>query len=423
MSFYLITLVTGMLVTGSSNSLWTKFQDMQCVENCQDPDPSKHVYYEQPVWQTIQMFVGELGCFLPVLFALLRHRGYQQAETDPTKTQRPMKGWKFLLFWLPALCDLTATTLMNVGLIYTPVSIYQMTRGALVLFVGIFSVVFLKRRLYSYQWFAMSVVVAGVAVVGLSGSLTKQSLGDQGNLVPRAEEEQPNDVAVVIGIFFVLFAQIGTAIQFVLEEKIMGTYSVTPLVAVGFEGLFGLLTILIASPTFVFLKSKSEFFDLPRGWHQTVDNPAVIGSSFIIALSIGLYNFVGLSLTKYASSTMRSIIDTCRTITIWIVSLGLGWEVLVWPWSLLQVFGFSLLVYGTFLFNSVIAPPPFFKPPTTVEYTALPTDDDSPRTVIEDREIAAGRSLDQTAALPADVGMGFDVVPEPVPRIDASRRD
>lgn len=132
MSFYLITLVTGMLVTGSSNSLWTKFQDMQCVENCQDPDPSKHVYYEQPVWQTIQMFVGELGCFLPVLFALLRHRGYQQAETDPTKTQRPMKGWKFLLFWLPALCDLTATTLMNVGLIYTPVSIYQMTRGALV---------------------------------------------------------------------------------------------------------------------------------------------------------------------------------------------------------------------------------------------------------------------------------------------------
>lgn len=80
--------------------------------------------------------------------------------------------------------------------------------------------------------------------------------------------------------------------------------------------------------------------------------------------------------------------------------------------------------YGTFLFNSIISPPPFFKPPTTVEYTALPTEDDAvPRAVIEDREAAAGHSLDQTAALPADVGMGFDVVPEPVPKIHSARRD
>ena len=31
-------------------------QDMQCVENCGDPDPTRHVVYEQPVWQTLQMF-------------------------------------------------------------------------------------------------------------------------------------------------------------------------------------------------------------------------------------------------------------------------------------------------------------------------------------------------------------------------------
>ena len=31
-------------------------QDMQCVENCDDPDPKRHVLYEQPVWQTLQMF-------------------------------------------------------------------------------------------------------------------------------------------------------------------------------------------------------------------------------------------------------------------------------------------------------------------------------------------------------------------------------
>lgn len=40
---------------------------------------------------------------------------------------------------------------MNVGLLYTPVSIYQMTRGALVLFVGFLSVAFLRRHLWLYQ--------------------------------------------------------------------------------------------------------------------------------------------------------------------------------------------------------------------------------------------------------------------------------
>lgn len=31
-------------------------QDMQCVENCGDTDSAHHVVYEQPVWQTLQMF-------------------------------------------------------------------------------------------------------------------------------------------------------------------------------------------------------------------------------------------------------------------------------------------------------------------------------------------------------------------------------
>jgi drug/metabolite transporter (DMT)-like permease len=103
---------------------------------------------------------------------------------------------------------------MNIGLIYTPVSIYQMTRGALVLFVGTLSVLFLKRRLLAHQWFALLVVVFGVAIVGLSGSLTKQALADPQKLLLRLKqggkkEEGPDEVAVVIGVLFVLFAQIG----------------------------------------------------------------------------------------------------------------------------------------------------------------------------------------------------------------------
>lgn len=65
------------------------------------------------------------------------------------------------------------------------------------------------------------------------------------------------------------------------------------------------------------------------------------------------FNFFGLSVTRTVSATSRSTIDTCRTLFIWIVSLGLGWESFKW----LQVAGFAFLVYGTFLFNDIVRPP------------------------------------------------------------------
>lgn len=46
------------------------------------------------------------------------------------------------------------------------------------------------------------------------------------------------------------------------------------------------------------------------------------------------------------------------------MSLGLGWETFKW----LQVVGFALLVYFTFLFNGLVQPPfEFLKPDEEVE--------------------------------------------------------
>jgi hypothetical protein len=138
-----------------------------------------------------------------------------------------------------------------------------------------------------------------------------------------------------------------TAVQFVIEEKIMSRYSVAPLVAVGWEGFFGSLTIFILMPVMSHWASRSTFFDLPRGWHQMVDNSTVLWSGVVVAISIAFYNFFGLSVTRHVSANSRSLTDTCRTLTIWLVSLWLGWEKFVWPVSLIQVAGFALLVYVT----------------------------------------------------------------------------
>ncbi|KAG8720015.1 hypothetical protein FRC08_001374 [Ceratobasidium sp. 394] len=417
-------LIAGMLVTGCANSLLTKWQDRMCVENCEPTTTRPPVYFEQPVWQSLNMFIGESLCFLPVLWQYLVTRNSPPQlpadEEEPAAGSKghalpTLSGWKLLYFWFPAFCDLTGTTLMNVGLLYTPVSIYQMTRGALVLWVGLLSVIFLRRHLYLYQWLALFVVMAGVSLVGLSGSLIKNVVGDNAGEAIHAfmtsvarsiAPEEPEPTTVFVGVLFVLFAQFFTATQFVVEEKIMKSHTIDPLVAVGLEGCFGALSVLACMPILSPFASRSPFFDFPRGWHQITDHGNVILASVMIMFSIASFNFFGLSVTHRVSANARSTTDTCRTLGIWIVSLGLGWERLAWPYSVLQVLGFALLVYGTFLFNGLVEPPAFIRPAARGSEAA---DDESRALLVE-------QHLDETAVLPADAGQsGFDVVPATPP--------
>jgi hypothetical protein len=131
-----------------------------------------------------------------------------------------------------------------------------------------------------------------------------------------------------------------------------------PLKVVAWEGIFGFTVTIIGQIILHFTVGVSKagtagFFDAEEGYREVFSNRAIGISSLFIMVSIGGFNFFGLSVTRSISATSRSIIDTCRTLFIWLVSLGLGWETFKW----LQVVGFALLVYGTFLFNELVRPP------------------------------------------------------------------
>lgn len=111
---------------------------------------------------------------------------------------------------------------MNVGLILTPVSIYQMSRGVLVLWVGVLSVIFLRRRLWLYQWVSLVIVTMGVCLVGLSGSLVNKALDempDADGLVSRmvqiARRSDDDPAKAALGVILILFAQVFSASQYV----------------------------------------------------------------------------------------------------------------------------------------------------------------------------------------------------------------
>ncbi|KAB5570524.1 hypothetical protein GE09DRAFT_1055351 [Coniochaeta sp. 2T2.1] len=377
-------LVGMMLLTGVCNTLLTKFQDNQCVRNCTDPDPARRHAFEQPVLQSAQMFVGEMGCWL-VVGGMALYKRYisrtsstQSYEAVPTsddndgasirshtalngshKKENVLRGWRVLLLSLPAMCDILGTTLMNAGLLLVAASIYQMTRGALVLFVGLFSVLFLKRRLHLFQWLSLVGVVTGVAIVGLAGALWPDPKKVEAHSARMIATEVSSDaLRAIAGVLMIAGAQIFTATQFVLEEYILEKSEIEPIVVVGWEGLFGFVVTVLGMVVLYLAVGRTESgrygpFDMVEGWRQITSNRAMALSSLAIMVSIGGFNFFGLSVTRSVSATSRSTIDTCRTLFIWIVSLGLGWETFKW----LQVVGFALLVYFTFLFNGLVQPP------------------------------------------------------------------
>lgn len=57
-----------------------------------------------------------------------------------------------MLLAIPTVFDLAATILMNIGLLNVTASVYQMMRGAEMLFAALFSVAFLKRHLNLYHY-------------------------------------------------------------------------------------------------------------------------------------------------------------------------------------------------------------------------------------------------------------------------------
>jgi len=93
-------------------------------------------------------------------------------------------------------------------------------------------------------------------------------------------------------------------------------------------------------------------------------------------LSIAFFNFAGISVTKELSSTTRMVLDSGRTLIIWIASLALQWQAF-YP---LQILGFVLLVIGMGIYNGVwehLIRRFLTKPPISSERSQLlPSQDD-----------------------------------------------
>lgn len=318
----LIPMMLTMLISGTFNTLLMKFMVMQQVPT---GPGMKSAGFEYPYFQTLLMMVGEFLC-LGVYF-LTKDKQKEDANSAPKH-----------IFAFACLMDWTATTLVNMAYVLIPASVIQMTRGAIVIFTCLFSVVFLQRRQHRYHVAGVVLVFIGITLVSLSTFVNPAAESQAGGGSTFAHS--------ILGISLCIGAQVFQASMLVYEEKIMSQYETNPLQVVGMEGAFGLLfgfLLLSFLNVFGLENTHAAMYQISHSVPLAI---AVVGSIF----SIAFFNFSGVTVTQKASAVARSTIDVSRTILIWAAELHMGWN----TFNVLELVGFMILAVGTLLYNRLI---------------------------------------------------------------------
>jgi drug/metabolite transporter (DMT)-like permease len=356
MKLSIYSLAFGMLSLGTINVVVIKYQDMVAVGQKRDGTP---ITFKHPVFQSLLMFGGESLCLMAYFLLRLRKRIRRQQGLEPKSLGRKQGSLFFLkrslIFIIPSLLDAVGATVLNLALYYTYASVYQMLRGTLVLFAALFTTVILQRRLFVHHWLGVLLISAGAAIVGAasvirlpfgssppssfpsphshtppsqSSSILDQGLSSFSGFLRVLHGEGDSAPSPLLGDILVIVAQSLSAFQFIVEEKLLSSWRVQPLLAVGLEGAWGIVICTLSLPFLPLIKDSEgkPIDDLLQATGEVLANQSLLYSAIISVLCIGAFNFCGLSVTKALSGANRAAIDACRTLFVWLVALFLGWE-------------------------------------------------------------------------------------------------
>jgi len=330
------------LVSGTLNSIVLK---LAYQTPSRGSDTSEIHFFHKPWFMSLVMFFAML-CALPLYYAM--------------RTYRPIPLRTWLVVCVPSVCDLFGSSMQQVGLIFTPVSVFQMLKGSILLFSAALSVLFLKKRMFFHNWIGVLLCVIALTLVGFSSVM--------------AVSEQPIAVSTweaLFGISIVVLGQIVCASQYVLEEFLLKPPNDVPAIAmVGMEGLWGsLLMGLLILPLFQYIVPGS---DVGKVYENSGDTFAMIGNSSALQklltvsfVSVLIYNVCGVMVTQQASAVHHTFLDATRTIFVWMASVAVYYhpgtsrslgEPLT-PWSGVQFVGFIVLLVGEAVYDGLVRLP------------------------------------------------------------------
>ncbi|KAF4696740.1 hypothetical protein FOZ60_015639 [Perkinsus olseni] len=330
MSRYLLYFIVGVLSgTGTYTIMKTMYQSSSIGLDGWAP----HLFVKPGFVTTVTMLAMFTSAFVHLVS--LCFQGYR-------KNLQSVKLKILLVVAIPALCELTGSSLQNIALVYIPASIFQILKGSVLIFSALFRRIFLRKRFTDSNWVGLCICVFGLIPVAIAHVLSKRTPG-QGWFMRGA--------------------------QFVVEEYLLKPpHTLPPLLMVGVEGFWGsLLMLSFALP----LLQHVPGYDVGGVLENTSDTLMMLReSSVLMSLAVGLftaffiYKLSAALVTAQSSAVHRSFLEVTRTLSVWVLSIIMYYtssdhhlgEPLTW-YSIIQAFGFTVLVYGQLIYDDVLRIP------------------------------------------------------------------
>jgi drug/metabolite transporter (DMT)-like permease len=273
-----------------------------------------------------------------------------------------------------ALFDVLATGLCSTGFLFIPASVWQLLRGAEMVFAQIMGVLFLGQEGLGFQWFGVAMCSLGIVLVGLASVWgADSSEGDDDGSGGTTD-------LLLLGMGLALAGQVVQAAQVTAEEHLLKECDLPELQIVGFEGVWGgmmtlgLLAVLYCVPG----GDHGHFEDTADTAYLIWANGPLAACTLVYLFSCSTYNIAGIAVTGALTAVHRVMIEALRTAVVWGFGLavhstnpdsklGEAWT----NYSPLEVAGFVLIILGQAVYGAMLRVPGFRYPPDLEE--AVPT--------------------------------------------------
>mmetsp|Transcript_25629 Transcript_25629/g.78835 ORF Transcript_25629/g.78835 Transcript_25629/m.78835 type:complete len:466 (+) Transcript_25629:107-1504(+) len=370
-----LVVFVGALVAGTGCSLFSKvLLSMRAVGREGEVES-----FRNPLFQTWGMFLG-------MLFSLPMHvvneaskrrkktrKGGYSSIADELESAATKNGGEekvvetptatYFLLAIPSIFDLAATALAMFGLTYITVSVYQMLRGAAIVFVAILKHFLIGDRLAPFMWLGVFLNVVSIVMVGLTAAASE-------------DESASNDgKSPLIGVGLILCGAVVQSLQYAFEEKVMSADvgAAPPLLVIAMEGFWGLVVCTAVLYPLCYAAGVED----PRDtWAMLSNSRDIQITFFFYFVSVFSYNVLAIVVTFMLNSVWHAILDNFRPITVWVTDLVIFYvfssgnfgEPWAFPGSYIQLGALAVLLFGTAVYNGSVRLPYFAYPDDDLAY-------------------------------------------------------
>jgi drug/metabolite transporter (DMT)-like permease len=315
---------------------------------------SDELPYVHPFMQCTLMYIGQLLCFyIDCIIEKLSPSKQEYDFNGKAKLPAPL-----YMFAFPSLFNGLGSVCFTIGLAFCALSISQIMGGVLIISSSIFSVIILHKKMARHSLFSIVLIFIGILVSGFA------TLFYSGN-------QTHGNKTTLAGILLIFVANVLWSFIYIIGELIFVKYQVSPLYAIGVEGIVGLLCFLPLLLMFQFIHCTPNYLDSThtsglciygviedsaRAISQIAHNKVLLFTSIGYSLIVSLVSYSLSGVIKYGSAIHSCIIGSVKTVTLWTISTIFFGEAFNW----LELLGYVIFILlGTLIYNEIIVVPCF----------------------------------------------------------------